>query len=399
MNIFLHDYGGYAFPVQLSRALTERGHRVRHVYCASIPTTPKGAVEPQPSDAPGLSLEGIALSEPLNKFSYFKRWRQEREYARLLARAASQEPADVILSGNAPLDAQGRLLRHAESTGTPFVFWLQDILGVAAERVLRRKIPVAGAVIGKALVRQERRQLAASDAVVGITDDFRPLLARWGVEAARIHTIENWAPLASTPVRPKDNAWSRAQGLAESFVFLYSGNLGLKHDPMHLVRLTEHFRGHADVRVAVITQGWGREFLEREKIARGLDGLILLDFQPYEALPDVLGASDVLVALLEPDAGVYSVPSKVLTYLCAARPLLLAVPPENLAARIVAREDAGRLAAPSEAGAFLAHAEALHHDADLRARLGRNARAYAETHFAIDAIAERFEAVLGGVLR
>ena len=40
----------------------------------------------------------------------------------------------------------------------------------------------------------------------------------------------------------------------------------------------------------------------------------LLPFQPYDSLPDMLGAADVAIALLEPEAGIFSVPSKVLSY-------------------------------------------------------------------------------------
>ena len=45
-----------------------------------------------------------------------------------------------------------------------------------------------------------------------------------------------------------------------------------------------------------------------------MKSLRFMGFQPFEALPDVLGSADVLVAILEADAGVFSVPSKVLSY-------------------------------------------------------------------------------------
>ena len=89
-------------------------------------------------------------------------------------------------------------------------------------------------------------------------------------------------------------------------------------------------------------------------------------FKPFSEMPEAMAAADVLVAVLEPDAGVFSVPSKVLAYLCGGRPVLLAVPPENLAARIVARETAGLVVPPDDAAGFLAHAETLMARSDLR---------------------------------
>ena len=45
--------------------------------------------------------------------------------------------------------------------------------------------------------------------------------------------------------------------------------------------------------------------------------------------------------MIEADAGKFAVPSKVPSYMCAGRPILLAAPKENLAARTVARANAG----------------------------------------------------------
>jgi colanic acid biosynthesis glycosyl transferase WcaI len=124
----------------------------------------------------------------------------------------------------------------------------------------------------------------------------------------------------------------------------------------------------------------------------------LLPFQPFERYPDILGAADVLVALLEPTAGTFSVPSKVLSYLCAGRPLLAAVPSENLAARTVERAGAGLVVPPDDEEAFLLAAKRLRNEPRLRDTSGATARAYAEATFDTDQIAERFLQVIDGAL-
>jgi len=116
-------------------------------------------------------------------------------------------------------------------------------------------------------------------------------------------------------------------------------------------------------------------------------------------LPEVLASADVLVAVLEPDAGAFSVPSKVLTYLCAGRPVLAALPSDNLAARVVARSGAGIVVPPRDPRALVAAAEELLGDPGRRAELGGAARSYAETAFDLDGIADRFEEVLERVRR
>ena len=84
--------------------------------------------------------------------------------------------------------------------------------------------------------------------------------------------------------------------------------------------LAEQFRQRADVRVIVISEGAGNRYLQKRKAETGLENLVLMPYQPYEQLPQVLAAADVLLALLEASAGEFSVPGKVLSHLCAQRP-------------------------------------------------------------------------------
>ena len=147
----------------------------------------------------------------------------------------------------------------------------------------------------------------------------------------------------------------------------------------------------------VVSEGLGAAWLRAQ--AGGLANFLLLPYQPFEKLPEVIASGDVLLALLEPDAGAFSVPSKILTYLCAGRPILAAMPPENLGSRILARSGAGISVAPDDQAGFLAAAERLADDAAERARRGKNALDYAAKTFDIRAIGDRFEAILARAAR
>ena len=85
----------------------------------------------------------------------------------------------------------------------------------------------------------------------------------------------------------------------------------------------------------------------------------------------------------------------MLSYLCAGRPQLASVPPANLSARVIERSGGGVAVPPKDSFAFVAEAQRLHGDVERRQELGRRARAYAEAAFDIEAIADRFEEVLG----
>jgi glycosyltransferase involved in cell wall biosynthesis len=144
----------------------------------------------------------------------------------------------------------------------------------------------------------------------------------------------------------------------------------------------------------VAASGSGLEALHAEKAAHGLDNLKIIGLVPFEQYPEVLASADVLCSVIERDAGVYSVPSKVLSYLCAGRPILLAAPAENLAAKTVAGHRAGLVVDPEDQAAFLSAADALYRDDAMRAVMGRAGRAYAERHFPLPRIADQFEAMI-----
>jgi glycosyltransferase involved in cell wall biosynthesis len=393
MRILLHDNSGHPFQVQLARELARRGHVVRHMFSAAF-QTPRGALQRQPGDPAGFEVAAIDPGAPFAKYSYVRRFLQERRYGGLLRRELEAFRPDVALMSNTPPDALVAPQRWCRAHGVGFVFWVQDIYAEAVARILGQKLGPLGAPVAWHYRRLEGGLLRRSDQVVPITDDFAPLLARWGVAGERVTTIENWSPLEELPLRPRDNGFAREHGLQDKTVALYSGTLGLKHNPGLLLAIAEACRDDPRVAVVVVSEGLGASWLAERRAERGLANLVLLPFQPFARVPDMLGAADLLLTILEPDAGIYSVPSKVLTYFCAGKPLLAAMPRENLAARTILREQAGVVVAPDDVAAFVAAARALLADPARRAALGAAGRAHAERAFDIAHIASRFEAVL-----
>ncbi|MGB0694511.1 MAG: glycosyltransferase family 4 protein [Rhodospirillaceae bacterium] len=409
MRIVIHDYSGHPFQVQLSRSLARRGHEVAHFWSADV-ATPRGPLARREDDPDQLTLQALSVGRSLPKYALIQRVLQERRYTHIAAAAIAAHKPDIVVSGNAAPFIQSGLRKavHALPPGPAghrpvFIAWLQDIYSLALERFLPHLLPKALAGPGRLalmpavrLLRSvEYGMLKRADGVVSITEDFLPLMQRGGVPIGADHVavIENWATLPDLPQRPKDNGLARSLGLADKTVFLYSGTLGLKHDVSVLLALAEAMQGRDDVRIVVVSSGRGRAVLEREKQARNLAGLLLLDFLPFEDLPDLFGSADVLIAVLGEDAGVLSVPSKVLSYLCAGRPLLCAMPESNLAARLVTSTGAGVVVPVSEPQAAVQAAQALLDDPTRRSQLGAAARAVAEQKFDIEAITDRFEAV------
>jgi len=396
MRILVHDYAGHAFPTSLSRELASRGHQVVHAFASSL-QTPRGDLQRGPGDAESLEFREIPMDPeyPRYKYSFRRRRSMEIRYGQAAADFVREWKPDAVLSGNTPTETQEPITRATVESGGRFYYWVQDFYSLAVDKLLRRKIPIAGGFIGAWYRLLDSRQFKRSSGIVTITSDFTPILAEeFGISPERISVVPNWAVIEEIPALSKDNEWSRRHGLHDKFVFLYSGTIGMKHNPAMLLELAKRFREKPAVEVVIVSEGIGAEWLRRESSAAGLTNLRILPYQPFAELPSVLASGDVLVGILEEEAGVFSVPSKTLSYLCAARPLLLAVPKENLAARITRDHGAGLTVAPRDMDGFLAAATFLHDSPEECAEFGRKARAYAEETFPIGKTATTFEKIL-----
>jgi colanic acid biosynthesis glycosyl transferase WcaI len=392
-RIAIQDYAGHPFQVQLSRKLAERGHNVLHLY-AGYNQTPHGLLHKTETDPRNFEIQGLNIRSPLDKYSFVKRRYQEREYGHLVLDATDKFKPDTVISANMPLDPQAMLEKYCQKNKVRFVFWLQDVISLATKGILTQKLWVIGWAIGIYYLWLERRILSNSDQIIVITKGQKSLLQKMGIAQTKMTVIPNWAPLDELPIMPKDNPWSLEHGLADKFTFLYSGTLGLKHNPNLLLQIAQHFKDNPQVRVLVCSEGPGAEWLSQRKKEFALTNLIVMGYQPFEKYPQVLAAGDVLIAILETEAEEYSVPSKVLSYLTAQRPLLLAVPPSNLAAQITLNHQAGYVIHPSDITGMVAKCEELLSNQSLRKTFARNARLYAEGKFNIEHITDRFEAVI-----
>ncbi|MDT4891313.1 MAG: hypothetical protein QOE97_348 [Pseudonocardiales bacterium] len=395
MRLNLHDFSGHPFQAQLSRNLAARGHEVLHGYSSQY-ITGHGRLEVVPGDPAGLRMEGITADVPLIKYSPLGRCRFEVAYADAWRRRLDDENFDVVVACNVPLFALARMRRYFCRRQQPWVLWHQDVysLGVAGEAMRRLPRPVAVAVSDR-VQRIERSQVDSAAAVVAIAEPFRQQYERWNARTDHVRIIPNWAPLDDLVPGRRDNQWSLREGLPrESVRIMYAGTLGRKHNPLLLLDLLDGVRARGvDAVLVVVSEGEGADMLAAA--AGDRPDVRFLGYQPAEDLSDVLASADVMVALLEPDAGEFSVPSKVLSYLAAGRPTIALVPAGNPCADDV-RGAGGFVGEPTQAGALLA-AQWLHTVSDPAALavLGRDARALAVERFDIERITSEFESILG----
>ena len=392
MKILINDYCGYPFQLDLSYNLVKRGHDV-YVTFTNASGGPKAF-----SNHTDNNLNIINIEMPfVEKQYFFKRWFQEKKYGLETIKIIEQFKPDIVISADTPLLAQKQISQHCKEKNIKFIFWLQDIISIAAKSILTQKLGPVGGIIGVVFKYIERNILKQSDYIVTIADDFVKIISDWGINKNKITVIPNWSPIEQIPVLPKVNTYSLKHNIDHKFVVLYSGTMGMKHNPHIISEAAKNLQDNSDIIFVVITDGIGMDVLKKEKEALSLDNLLLLPFQSFEIFPQVLASGDVLLTILEEDAGMFSVPSKVWSGYCAGRTSLLVVPEENLAAKRTKEINAGIVLPNDQSNKLSEKILYLKSNPSLCNIHGKNARDFAEAHFKIDKIADRFEAILNNL--
>jgi colanic acid biosynthesis glycosyl transferase WcaI len=393
-SILVHDYAGYPFTLQLAELFAAQGATV--VYCHFTDLQLHKAGCQAATGARGrLRIQAISLGVAFQKDSLLKRRKQDLQYARLLCDVIRQECPALVLSANTPLEVQLQIQRTSRECGARFYFWMQDFYSLAVQRLLPRKLPVFGHAVGWYYELLEKRLLRAADGNILITEDFCPMLQRWRVDSARCTVIENWAPLIERASHEEASTWLKQNDLVGKKILLYTGTLGMKHNPRLLVALAQGVASVPEARVVVVSAGAAATWICEEARKLGLRNLRVLPFQPVAQLPAMLAAASVLLCVLEPDAGAFSVPSKILSYLVAGRPILAAIPQGNLGYRIVTQSGAGAAIDPTNEQAFVAAGLEILRNPECQSEFGAAGRRYAEEHFVGDKIVQKFRHALG----
>jgi colanic acid biosynthesis glycosyl transferase WcaI len=396
MRVLVHDHSGHPFQAELSRELARRGHEVTHSYVSGY-VSGKGRLAALPGE--NITFVGIGGEKKIEQRRYVKRLFRELSRGFELVRHVREVNPDIVMLSNVQIPTMVIFALVMSVLRRPWVLWHQDVYAIALRKLAGTKLSKRFRIVAWLFWGAERYCARRAAAVVVIADSFVPVHEQWGT-ADKVTVIPNWAPIGEITPRERDNDWSAEHGLTDRARLVYSGTLGFKHNPELLTGLAAAVEQlGTPVDLVVVSETVTEPTLREDAAKKGVN-LTMLPFQPYDRLPDVLGSADVLLVLLEADAGAFSVPSKTLSYLCAGRPILGFVPAENLAASLI--EESGGCVLPPEAihvpsaAAWVANLLA---DRAAGEKIGASARELAVREFNLATITDRFESILGSTSR
>ena len=214
---------------------------------------------------------------------------------------------------------------------------------------------------------------AAANVALGETMRAR-LIEGKGAPPARTAIIENWADTTAVAPGPKVNAFSREHGLADKFVVMHSGNIGLSQSLDTVVDAAVLLQDLPDLQVVFVGEGVKKAELQERTRALGLTNVTFLPFTPKERLGESFSSADAFIVSLQRGLAGFIVPSQLYGILASGRPYVAAVEADCEVAAITSRHACGLLAEPGDAASLAAQLRTLYADRALTARLGANAR-------------------------
>jgi len=242
-----------------------------------------------------------------------------------------------------------------------------------------------------------RKVWERATSLIVLSDPMKQLLVSKNPRLAnKIHVIHSWAdPNLIRPIAKSENWFAKAHDLVDSFIVLYSGNLGRCHDTHTILEAAYLLMDHPDIKFLFIGNGVGSKIV-KEAIAVGkLTNTIQMPYQDQEVLPFSLTACDLSLVSVLPNVGDTIAPSKMYGILAAGRPVAAICPEDNYLRDIVAEGNCGQCFVNGDAQGLADYIIYLAANPKTAAELGCNARNILELNYTVDKAIPKYVEALG----
>ena len=209
-----------------------------------------------------------------------------------------------------------------------------------------------------------------------------------------VHVVYNWVDTDRIRPGKRDNDFAKKHGLENCFVVSYAGTMGWAQDMETIITSAAKLKTEPNIQFLLVGDGVEKEKAVGRSIELGLENILWLPIQPWIVYPQVLAASDISLINLHPELRTPVVPSKLLSIMASARPVVASLPIESDARRIVADARCGICVDAGDGEALADAIQMLASDHSLTKDMGQHGRLYVETHFSRDFCTGQIETIL-----
>jgi len=355
--------------------LSARGHDVTVI--AEFPNHPHGVIPPEYRGR-------LYEDDRSNPYRVIRVWVKASEektqrtrmnfYLSYMALATAMAPVvgnvDVVVATSPPLFTGIAGAALARLNRAPFVLDVRDLWPSAA--VSLDQIPSHAAI--RASEALERRLYREAAVVTAVTQPFCEHIDRIRKQGRKTVLLPNGTlDLFFEAVEPGD-ARERLTSLDGQPLITFAGTLGIAQALLNVLDAAALTR--ESVQWALVGDGPMKERLLHTAAKLGVDNVRFVPQVPLEDVPPLLAASDALLVTLSGHSTFEDfVPSKLIDFMAAGKPVLLSARGESV--RLLERAGAGVAVDPEDPQALADAATWLGSHPDETAEMGARGRAFA----------------------
>jgi colanic acid biosynthesis glycosyl transferase WcaI len=219
-----------------------------------------------------------------------------------------------------------------------------------------------------------------------------------GADPEFVSVCPNWIDTNFLVPGPRQNDFSREHGLDGRFVASFAGVLGYSQDIDVILGAAEIVQSVADLLFLIVGDGVERSRLEAKAKEMKLNNVRFLPMQPRSKYCDILHASDVCLVTLRKEVKTPVVPSKILSAMAAARPVIASLNIDGDARELIENAGCGFVGPAGDPQVLATAILDLHRNPMLCAEMGRRGREYVQAHSSLATAVAHYEKVLNLVV-
>lgn len=383
-------FKGLAF----ARALVGRGHQVEVL--TGFPNFPEGRLYPgyKVRFLQRETLDGVpVIRVPLYPSHDRSQVRRSANFLSFAASASAMggvlaRSPDVIYAYHPPatIGLPASVIGWLRSA--PVVLDVQDLWPEAIAATGMVSSPQALALIGRLCAWNYRRAAR----ITVLSPGFRKALEQRQVPSTKLRVIYNWCDESQIRAAVPNPVLAKELGFSGRFNIVFAGTIGLAQALDAVLGAAERCQERRpDLQFVFVGGGVDKDRLQRAAAEKRLSNVRFLSRQPSSEVGSTLALADALLVHLR-DSPLFriTIPSKTQAYLCAGRPILMAV--RGDAADLVKAARAGILAVPEDPESIAQAAITLAAmPVSEREQLGRNGEDYYRQHLSMDVGVRQFE--------
>jgi colanic acid biosynthesis glycosyl transferase WcaI len=392
----------------VAEALVQRGHRVSVI--TTFPNRPAGKLYPGYSRRlyrREKTPQGFEITRCFSilspRSSLASRFLENVSFGLTSGWAVLRLTApDLVYANTWPILASGILFAVCRLRRIPLVISVQDVY---PESLVAQQRIQAGGVIARCMQWLDGLIARGAQAVLVISERFSRIYRESrGVIPARVHVVPNWLDENSIALRSDrdgrpDRFRNRLGIPPQAFVLAYGGNIGVAAGLETVIEASLHLGDREAATSSERSEAAGVYLLiggEGSRLA-ACQALTQRSVRPHRPVSDpargrvvfhtpwpveetslLLRSADVLVLPTRGTQSLASVPSKLVSYMLAARPVIALALPDSDVAELIERSGCGWVVEPDDPERLAARIEEVKElSSDELARRGHAGREFA----------------------